>query len=178
MLDTDKASNSETHKKAAVGTMGGRFILTMIAGFYLLCIGQITYGLWDQYQYKQVVASENAGSIISAAYQNPSFNAPTTAITTEKGTWVVIGVMQGISGHQVRLETRGNRARALCDDEAGVCKMIYPEDGHAKGHNIGFFVMMLIIMTLVLGLTYAVLRNNKGEGRPSVDGKEGTADEE
>lgn len=175
MLDTDKANNSETRKTSIPGTMSGLFILSLIAGFYLLCIGQIAYGLWDQYQYKQVVASEKAGSIISAAYQNPSFDAPTSAITTEKGTWLVIGVMQGISGHPVRLETRGNGARALCDDEAGVCKMIYPEDGHPKSQNIGFFVMMLILMTMALGLTYAVMRNDKGEKSKAIDRKEGEA---
>ena len=174
MLDTDKANNSENQKTSTVGTRGGLFILILIVGFYLLCIGQIAYGLWDQYQYEEVVASENAGSIISAAYQNPSFNAPTTAITTEKGTYLVIGVMQGMSGHRLRLETRANGARALCDEEADVCKTIYSEDGHSKRHNIGFFVMMLIIMTLALGLTYAVLRNNKGEEGQS-HGKEGAA---
>ena len=175
MLEIDNENNSENREKVTPGTRGGLFILLLIVGFYLLCTGQIAYGLWDQYKYKEVVASEKAGSIISATYQNPSFNAPTTAITTEKGTYLVIGVMQGIYGHQVRLETRANGARALCDEDASICKMIYPEDGHSKGHNIGFFVMMLIIMTLALGLTYAVIRNNKGEERPPVDGKEGAA---
>ena len=176
MLGNEIAINPEPRGASTIGTKGSLLILLLIVGFYLLCISQIAYGLWDKHQYKQVVASEKAGRIISAAYQNPSFDAPTSAITTEKGTWLVIGVLQGISGHQVRLETRANGARALCDEDAGVCKMIYPQDGHSKGQNIGFFVAMLVLMTLALGLTYAVLRN-KGEERPSVDGKEGAADE-
>ena len=172
MLDTDKAISPGSRKTSTADAIGGLLVLILIVGFYLLCTGQIAYGLWDQYQYKQVVASEKAGSIISAAYQNPSFDVPTSAIKTEKGTYLVIGVMQGISGRQVRLETRANGARALCDQETSVCKMIYPEDGHSKGNNIGFFVMMLILMTFALGLTYVVLRSNKSKERANVGGKE------
>ena len=175
MLEIDKANHPENNKSSNADMKGGMLVLILIVGFYLLCIGQIGYGLWDKYQYKQVVASEKAGSIISAAYQNPSFDVPTSAIKTERGTYLVIGVMQGISGHQVRLETRANGARALCDEDANICRMIYPEDGQPKGHNIGFFVMMLILMTFALGLTYMVLRSEKGKVAPSVDGKDGTA---
>lgn len=173
MLDIDKANDSENGKRFTSSVKSGLFILIFIGGFYLLCIGQIAYGLWDQYQYKQVIASEKVGIIVSAAYQNPSFDVPTSAITTGKGTFLVIGVMPGISGHPVRLEARANGARALCDENAGVCKMIYPEDGHPKGNNIGFFVMLLIIMTSAIGVTYIVLRNGKSERNPVADGKEG-----
>jgi len=156
MFEPEKACKTQNRNCIPVGPIGVLCFILLIIGFYVSNVAMIGMGLWDKHQYKEVVTTEAVGRITGAAYQNPSLNQPTSAITTEKGTFLVVGVMQGIEGHRVRMETRGNGAQALCDEDAGVCKMIYPEDGQPDKYKIAFHFSLTLILTMALALTFWV----------------------
>ena len=172
MFETTKVCGSKPSNTIGVGVIGGLIFIIFIVGYFALCAVMIGAGLWDRYQYKEVVSVKAAGRIIGASYQNPSFNVPTSAITTEQGTFLLNGVMQGVKGHRVRQETRANGSLALCNEETGVCKKIYPEDGSPTKDHVGFYASLMILMALVLGFTYVVMTSGQTDSGSPKKAKE------
>ncbi len=169
MSKLTKTSDAEREQNTKGGTIAVVIFIILVVGVYLGCIGMIAKGLWNKHQYEKVVGAEHAGKIISASYQNPSFGTPTSAITTARGTFLVVGVMQGLSGHRVRIEGRANGDKALCNEETNVCKRIYPEEGDPGEGSVGFFVFMLALMTFALAITFWAHSAGKSEDDQSKE---------
>jgi len=100
---------------------GEKVFTFILAAILLFSITGIAGSIWDWYASKQVKSSEDAGHIAGASYTS-SWGGRTTAIKTEVGTFLVKNTLQAVNGHRVRIETRMNGDRFLCDAETDICK--------------------------------------------------------
>jgi len=106
------------NEKPGIGMI---FFMVIFLGGIGYLVFYFAYGIWGSFAYHTVISVEDAGHIKGASYTSSSWGGSTSAIQTEKGTFLVRGALQAINGHQVRIEHRGNGSRALCEVETNEC---------------------------------------------------------
>lgn len=110
-------------RKAESHCWGFYVFLAIFTSMILSLFICLAMDIWNGYKYKQVMSIEDFGRISSATYTT-SIGSTKTAIMTEKGTLLVDGTLQAISGHRIQIEQRANGDKALCVIERNVCKRI------------------------------------------------------
>lgn len=103
----------------------GKTEKSVIAGLAGIVLFLIVWTGWDNHRDKIVISSEPAG-IAQTAQFHPSAirGADTTQITTDKGTFLVIGTFQLIKGAELVFEKRASGNRYLCDHKSGFCNRL------------------------------------------------------
>lgn len=100
----------------------------IVAALFLACVGYLVffmlYAVWSWYASHKVISVEDAGFIKGASYSSSYWGGSSSAIQTDKGTFLVGGVFQAINGRQVRLEERGNGSRVLCEVTTNECRKL------------------------------------------------------
>lgn len=68
-----------------------------------------------------VIESSMAGSLTDASFKSNTLDADQTTVKTEKGSFLVWGVVQEFKGTTFRIETRKDKDRFLCVVDTDKC---------------------------------------------------------
>jgi len=70
-----------------------------------------------------VVSSESVGNLQDATFHR-GVVSDSTAVRTDKGTFLVGGIFQAMTGQPIEIRTMKNEDRRLCDATTNVCKLL------------------------------------------------------